>query len=174
METKQLQNKSFILYFNQGNYDANDADDDINPNIEFKELDNHTYRTSITIPNVLNKFIIGFKGATKKRIESETNTRISVPQRAEGDVSTYRSLFFIFLENQFSNETQRLLRLNTHGVIINIHLDGQIFSLASLQRPFTVWANSWSCHCRWLVAEPAVPSYIGTCRTSELNFGLWQ
>jgi len=45
------------------------------------------YQLKIQLPSVFFKYIIGRKGETKKRLESETRTQIKIPrQHEEGDI----------------------------------------------------------------------------------------
>ena len=44
---------------------------------------NGEYSLSVSIPSVFFKYIIGKKGETKKRIETETKTRITIPRQGE-------------------------------------------------------------------------------------------
>ena len=45
------------------------------------------YKTSISAPSALFKFIIGKKGETKNRLEIETRTKIRIPRQGqEGDI----------------------------------------------------------------------------------------
>lgn len=45
------------------------------------------YQSTVTAPSVLFKFIIGKKGETKRRLETETRTQIRIPRQGqEGDV----------------------------------------------------------------------------------------
>jgi len=61
------------------------------------------YQLKIQLPSVFFKYIIGKKGETKKRLESETRTQIKVPrQREEGDIGMFwffkvYLLFFMWL-----------------------------------------------------------------------------
>ncbi|KAG1676668.1 Activating signal cointegrator 1 complex subunit 1 [Nymphon striatum] len=55
--------------------------------IHVEELPDNSFRTTISIPNTLFKFIIGTKGMTKKRIEAETRTKIIIPKpKVEDDI----------------------------------------------------------------------------------------
>ena len=48
------------------------------------------YQSTVTAPSVLFKFIIGKKGETKRRLETETRTQIRIPRQGqEGDVGKY-------------------------------------------------------------------------------------
>jgi len=48
------------------------------------------YQLRIQLPSVFYKYIIGKKGETKKRLESETRTQIRIPrQNEEGDVGRF-------------------------------------------------------------------------------------
>jgi len=54
------------------------------------------YQLKIQLPSVFFKYIIGKKGETKKRLESETRTQIRIPrQHEEGDIGMYRVLCFV-------------------------------------------------------------------------------
>ena len=54
------------------------------------------YQLKVQLPSVFYKFIIGKKGETKKRLESETRTQIRIPkQNEEGDIS----MFFLLSGN---------------------------------------------------------------------------
>jgi len=51
------------------------------------------YQLRVQLPSVFYKFIIGKKGETKKRLESETRTIIKIPQQhEEGDIGIFISL----------------------------------------------------------------------------------
>jgi len=55
------------------------------------------YQLKIQLPNVFFKYIIGKKGETKKRLESETRTQIRIPrQHEEGDVGMFCYFLYIF------------------------------------------------------------------------------
>lgn len=48
------------------------------------------YQLRVQLPSVFYKYIIGKKGETKKRLESETRTQIRIPrQNEEGDIGTF-------------------------------------------------------------------------------------
>lgn len=48
------------------------------------------YQLRIQLPSVFFKYIIGKKGETKKRLESETRTQIKVPrQHEDGDIGMF-------------------------------------------------------------------------------------
>ena len=48
------------------------------------------YRSTVSAPSVLFKFIIGKKGETKRRLETETRTQIRIPRQGqEGDIGNY-------------------------------------------------------------------------------------
>ncbi|KAM4623807.1 activating signal cointegrator 1 complex subunit 1 isoform 2-T2 [Polymixia lowei] len=50
------------------------------------------YRCAIDVPSVLYKYIIGKKGETRKRLESDTKTSINIPkQGVEGQIGTHRA-----------------------------------------------------------------------------------
>ena len=52
------------------------------------------YQLKMQLPNVYFKYIIGKKGETKKRLESETRTKIKIPkQHEEGDIGMSCQLF---------------------------------------------------------------------------------
>lgn len=53
--------------------------DDDEEEYEVEELENSTYRTAFHVPRAFYGGIIGQKGMTKKRIESETKTEIFIP-----------------------------------------------------------------------------------------------
>lgn len=55
--------------------------------VEDIESTAHGYQLKIQLPSVFFKYIIGKKGETKKRLESETRTQIRIPrQHEEGDI----------------------------------------------------------------------------------------
>ena len=103
------------------------------------------FKTSMDVPSVYFKYIIGKRGETKKRLENETRTRIRIPKQGEeGEIGIYT----------FTNETktyQQILiirhRINKHIIywfMINgdirimssrinlISLNGQILEYCSL------------------------------------------
>lgn len=48
------------------------------------------YKTSISAPAGLFKFVIGRKGETKHRLENETRTKIRIPRQGQtGDIGKY-------------------------------------------------------------------------------------
>jgi len=48
------------------------------------------YQLRVQLPSVFYKYIIGKRGETKKRLESETRTQIKIPrQHAEGDIGMF-------------------------------------------------------------------------------------
>jgi len=48
------------------------------------------YQLNVQLPSVFFKYIIGKKGETKKRLESETRTQIRIPrQHEEGDIGMF-------------------------------------------------------------------------------------
>jgi len=56
------------------------------------------YQLKIQLPNVFFKYIIGKKGETKKRLESETRTQIKVPrQHEEGAIGMLLLVIFSLL-----------------------------------------------------------------------------
>jgi len=53
------------------------------------------YQLKLQLPSVFFKHIIGKKGETKKRLESETRTQIKIPrQHEEGDIGMFCEMFF--------------------------------------------------------------------------------
>ena len=48
------------------------------------------HRSTVSAPSVLFKFIIGKKGETKRRLETETRTQIRIPRQGqEGDIGNH-------------------------------------------------------------------------------------
>ncbi len=68
--------------------DDQGGEDEEEPNCpEIRQLDADRFQMSFHVASAFFALIIGKKGATKKRIEGETRTRIVIPkQGAEGDV----------------------------------------------------------------------------------------
>lgn len=63
--------------------DATDDDDDY----DIIQTDKDRFKISFHVPNVFYAVIIGAKGTTKKRIESETKTTVKVPRPGiNGDI----------------------------------------------------------------------------------------
>jgi len=53
------------------------------------------YQLKLQLPSVFFKYIMGKKGETKKRLESETRTQIKIPrQHEEGDIGMFCEMFF--------------------------------------------------------------------------------
>ena len=62
------------------------------------------YSLSFHVPHVFHKFIIGKKGETKKRLETETKTQIKVPRQIEdGDIGIFYSCIVLFTWNNLHN-----------------------------------------------------------------------
>jgi len=64
------------------------------------------YQLKVQLPSVFYKYIIGKKGETKKRLESETRTQIKIPrQHEQGDISKLPFLLshsvFVFIFSLF-------------------------------------------------------------------------
>lgn len=57
------------------------------PEVPVDQLDNGKFQTSIPVANTYFSYIIGSKGATKKRIENDTYTQIRIPAKGQsGDI----------------------------------------------------------------------------------------
>ncbi|XP_068217797.1 activating signal cointegrator 1 complex subunit 1-like isoform X1 [Palaemon carinicauda] len=57
------------------------------PEYEVERLDNGKYQTSVPVASGFFSYIIGTKGATKKRIENDTYTQLRVPSKGQtGDI----------------------------------------------------------------------------------------
>lgn len=63
--------------------DINDTteDDDFNFNDQIERLSADRYRLSLNVATAFFAIIIGKKGSSKKRIETETRTRINIPKQ---------------------------------------------------------------------------------------------
>lgn len=62
--------------------------------VEDIECTSSGYRLKLELPSVFYKYIIGKKGETKKRLESETRTQIRIPrQNEDGDIGICCLLF---------------------------------------------------------------------------------
>ena len=67
----------------------NDEACDVSESIEKTE---RGYRLSVEIPSPLFKFILGRRAETKKKIEKETNTQVTVPRQGEeGDIGEFQT-----------------------------------------------------------------------------------
>ncbi|KAK7078130.1 activating signal cointegrator 1 complex subunit [Halocaridina rubra] len=57
------------------------------PEVQIDQLDNGKFQTSFPVANTYFSYIIGSKGATKKRIENDTFTQIRIPAKGQtGDI----------------------------------------------------------------------------------------
>ena len=67
--------------------DCNDGDDETCDGLNLVETTSNGYRLSVDVPSALFGSIIGYKGETKKRIEQDTGTSISIPRKGgEGPI----------------------------------------------------------------------------------------
>ncbi|XP_076034547.1 activating signal cointegrator 1 complex subunit 1 [Oratosquilla oratoria] len=78
-------------YAEEDSYADDPYNDDVNcgmeedvDNFQIEKLLNGKCRTSLAVANVYHSYLIGSRGATKKRIESETYTQIKFPNRGQG------------------------------------------------------------------------------------------
>ena len=58
----------------------------------FKDIESTAagYQLKVQLPSVFYKYIIGKRGETKKRLETETRTLIKIPrQHEEGDIGIF-------------------------------------------------------------------------------------
>lgn len=63
----------------------NDADDE--ENYDIIETDTDRFKTAFHVPNVFYGLIVGAKGTTRKRIETETKTTVKIPRsNVDGDI----------------------------------------------------------------------------------------
>lgn len=59
------------------------------------------FRLRMPVPSGFFKYIIGKKGETKKRIENETKTQISIPRQGQkGDIGKRSWLRYIYKSNR--------------------------------------------------------------------------
>ena len=65
-----------------GDPDAPDEEEE-DSKYSLEKIESGFKARAVTIPSSFFPFIIGAKGATKKRVESETSTKIIVPARNE-------------------------------------------------------------------------------------------
>ncbi|XP_075213153.1 activating signal cointegrator 1 complex subunit 1 [Lycorma delicatula] len=79
--------KTIITYEEDCSLDYNDSEEEEDNKCVIESIDGKRYRTAFHVARAYFPFIIGTKGATRKRLETETKTQINVPRLGQdGDI----------------------------------------------------------------------------------------